>query len=99
MKQLIGRADILFITLDTLRTLDDVLREHSSTGSGYAFERTSVPLHLLTGNQSGAMLASRADAKRAVHRLQAFRHAEVDFTGIAHVGHGFADEMFRVFAM
>ena len=94
-----GTSIYLAITLDTLRTLDEVLREHSSSGSGYAFERTSVPLHLLTGNQTGAMLASRADAKRAVHRLQSFRHAEVDFTGIAHVGHGFADEMFRVFAM
>jgi anti-sigma regulatory factor (Ser/Thr protein kinase) len=92
-----GTSIYLAITLDTPRTLDGVLREHSN--SGYGLERTSVPLLLLTGKAPGAMLASRADAKRAVHRLQAFRHAQLDFTGIAHVGHGFADEMFRVFAL
>ncbi len=45
----------------------------------------------------GAMLASRADAKRAVQRLETFRHAELDFTGVSAIGHGFADELFRVF--
>jgi hypothetical protein len=93
-----GTSVYVAITLDTARTLDEVLRQHSSSGQGYGFERTSVPLHLITGQQAGAMLASRADAQRAVHRLQDFAHAEIDFTGIGHVGHGFADEMFRVFA-
>ena len=31
-------------------------------------------------------------------RLAEFRRAEIDFEGIAEVGHSFADELFRVFA-
>jgi hypothetical protein len=42
-------------------------------------------------------LASRADAKRVAARLPEFRRAEIDFEGIREIGHGFADELFRVF--
>ena len=63
----------------------------------YAFDSTVVPLRLLLGPQIG--LESRAQAKRAVSRLtSSFRRAEVDFSGIDDIGHGFADELFRVFA-
>lgn len=93
-----GTSVYAALTLDTSRTLDGVLRAHSSSGSDYTFERTSVALNLLTGGQPGALLTSRAEAKRAVHRLAQFRHAEIDFSGIGQLGHGFADEMFRVFA-
>jgi hypothetical protein len=60
-----------------------------------------VPLHLIAlggGAGDGAALASRADAKRVASRLAQFRRAELDFSGIAEVGHGFADELFRVFS-
>jgi len=72
-----------------------VLRAHSADAAGYAFECTSVPLHLIAG--SGQILASRADAKRVSSRLARFRTAEIDFEGITDIGHGFADELFRVF--
>jgi hypothetical protein len=90
-----GTSVYLAITLDTPRTLDAVLRAHSADAAGYAFERTSVPLHLIAG--SGQALASRADAKRVASRLATFRAAEIDFEGITDIGHGFADELFRVF--
>jgi anti-sigma regulatory factor (Ser/Thr protein kinase) len=90
-----GTSVYLAIALDTPRTLDDVLRAHSADGAGYAFDTTMVPLGLMTGRHTG--LESRAQAKRVVSRLQRFRRAEVDFTGIVDVGHGFADELFRVF--
>ena len=45
---------------------------------------------------SDTVLASRADAKGAVARLTSFKSTEIDFAGITDVGHGFADEMFRV---
>jgi hypothetical protein len=32
-----------------------------------------------------------------VARLPQFKRAEIDFTGIAEIGHSFADELFRVF--
>lgn len=91
-----GTSVYLAISLETTRTLDAVLRSHSLDPTLYAFDSTIVPLCLLTGAQNG--LESRAQAKRVVSRLPAsFRRAEVDFSGIADIGHGFADELFRVF--
>ena len=88
-----GTAVYLAIQLDTPRTLDAVLRAHSLDEAGYGFEHTVVPLQLL----GDSALASRADAKRVSARLPQFRRAEIDFTGIAEIGHSFADELFRVF--
>jgi len=90
-----GSSIYVAIALDTERTLDAVLRSHSHDGAGYAFETTQVPLRLITDGATG--LESRAQAKRVASRLSRFRRAEVDFSGIADVGHGFADELFRVF--
>lgn len=91
-----GTSVFVAIALDTTRTLDAVLREHSHDGQGYAFERTMVPLRLLTA--PGCALDSRAQARRAALRLQQFRHAQLDFSGVDDIGHGFVDELFRVFA-
>jgi anti-sigma regulatory factor (Ser/Thr protein kinase) len=88
-----GTSIYLAIALDTTRTLDAVLRASSNDGGGYGFERTRVPLRLIG---EGRALASRADARHVVTRLAQFRHAEIDFSGIDDVGHGFADELFRV---
>jgi anti-sigma regulatory factor (Ser/Thr protein kinase) len=89
----LGTSIYLAIALDTRRTLDGVLRAHSLGGHGHAFERTRVPLRLLAG-QAG--LPSRADARRVASRLQGFALAELDFSGVEAVGHGFADELLRV---
>jgi anti-sigma regulatory factor (Ser/Thr protein kinase) len=89
-----GTSIYLAIALDTTRTLDAVVRAHSGDGAGYAFERTCVPLHLMA--DEAQLLASRAEARRVASGLAQFRHAEIDFDGIAQVGHGFADELFRV---
>lgn len=90
-----GTAVYLGINIDSQRTLDGVLREHSADQAGYGFERTVVPLQLLAGD--GVGLVSRADAKRVASGLSKFSRAEIDFDGVADVGHGFADELFRVF--
>jgi anti-sigma regulatory factor (Ser/Thr protein kinase) len=91
----VGTSVYLAIQLDTPRSLDAVVRAYSHDDLGYGFEKTVVPLHLL--GTDGVALASRADAKRVVARLALFRRAEIDFTGIEEIGHGFADELFRVF--
>ena len=95
-----GTSIYLAIALDTPRTLEQVLMAHSASGQGYGFERTRVPLALLgqPGQQGGItrQLASRAEARRALARLDRFALAEIDFTGVEQLGHGFADEMFRV---
>ena len=92
-----GSSVYLAIALDTARTLDAVLRAHSLDGAGYGFERTVVPLQLMLGAATG--LESRAQARRVAARLQHFRRAELDFSGIGEIGHGFADELFRVFLL
>ena len=89
-----GTSVYLAIALDTTRTLDEVLRAHSADAQGYGFEHTQVCLKLLGGSE---MLMSRADARRVASRLTAFGQAEIDFAGVPAVGHGFADELFRVF--
>lgn len=91
-----GTSIYMALALDTTRTLDAMLRAYSADGDGYGFERTSVPLQLIVDTHTG--LESRAQAKRVASRLQSFRRAEVDFSGINDVGHGFADELFRVFS-
>jgi len=91
-----GTSIYLAISLDTRRTLDSVLRAASLNGEGYGFERTSVPLRLITGQGNG--LESRGQAKRVGSRLAEFARAELDFDGISDIGHGFADELFRVFS-
>ncbi|GMV47378.1 MAG: hypothetical protein AMXMBFR66_27760 [Pseudomonadota bacterium] len=90
-----GTSVYLAIALDTPRTLDGVLRAASLDGRGYGFETTRVPLGLLTAGSG--LLASRADARRVVARLAQFRRVELDFAGIDAIGHGFADELLRVF--
>lgn len=89
-----GTSVYVAITLNTPRRLDEVLSAYSLQPGGYAFERTEVPLQLLAQGQA---LASRAEARRAVARLDQFRRADINFAGIQDVGQGFADEMFRVF--
>jgi anti-sigma regulatory factor (Ser/Thr protein kinase) len=95
-----GTSVYLAIALDTPRCLDEVLVAHSLHGQGlsdssrYSFDRTVLPLRLLTGHNIG--LESRAQARRVMARMSQFRRAEVDFGGIEDIGHAFADEMFRV---
>ena len=89
-----GTSVYVAIALDTPRRLEQVLGGYSLQPGGYAFERTEVPLQLLAQDQ---VLASRAEARRAVARLDMFRRADINFSGIRDIGQGFADEMFRVF--
>ena len=89
-----GTSVYVAITLDTPRRLEQVLGGYALEPGGYAFERTEVPLQLLAQAQ---VLASRAEARRAVARLDQFRRADINFSGIRDVGQGFADEMFRVY--
>jgi hypothetical protein len=90
-----GSAIYLAIGLDTARTLDDVMRSASMDAQNYSIERTTLPLRLIANENVG--LESRAQARRVAARLTEFKQAELDFTGIEHIGQGFADELFRVF--
>jgi anti-sigma regulatory factor (Ser/Thr protein kinase) len=88
-----GTAVYAAVALDTPRTIEAVLAAHGGDAKAARFDRTSVPLQLIA--DAGA-LASRAQARRVAARLAEFRRVELDFAGITHLGHGFADELFRV---
>jgi anti-sigma regulatory factor (Ser/Thr protein kinase) len=93
-----GTSVYAAFALDTPRTLDGVRRAYSVGADdpfGVEFSRTTVPLRLITSAIEG--LESRAQARRVCARLGEFRRAEIDFGGVASVGHAFADELFRVF--
>lgn len=91
-----GSSIYMAIALNTTRTLDGVMQAWSTQGDGIEFDRTVVQLRLLAGE--GLALDSRAQARRVGMRLTTFRRAEIDFDGVTDVGHGFTDELFRVFA-
>ncbi len=100
-RQRLGTSVYVATQLATDRTLEGILRAHSESGSSLDFSQTRVSLRLLVmsptgGDPDGGSLLSRSEARRAVARLAQFRRAEIDFSGVGHVGHGFADELFRV---
>lgn len=91
-----GSSIYMAIALNTTRTLDGVMEAWSLQGDGIEFDQTRVQLRLLAGE--GQALDSRAQARRVGSRLATFKRAEIDFDGVTDVGHGFTDELFRVFA-
>lgn len=95
-----GTAVYFAVALDTPRTVDDawLLPAGADAAQIEPAERTArVPLALLADGPATG-IDSRAQARRVAARLAKFRRAEIDFDGIPTVGHGFADELFRVFA-
>lgn len=89
-----GTSVFFGLALDTPRRLDDVMRQASLDGQGFALASTRVPVSLLT--REGCALESRAQARRISLRLDKFKRAELDFSGLDEVGHAFTDELFRV---
>ena len=71
-------------------------RRQTIAAGGIEFDQTVVQLRLLAGE--GQALDSRAQARRVGLRLTTFKRATIDFDGVTDVGHGFTDELFRVFA-
>jgi hypothetical protein len=78
----------------TRRTLDDVFAPFVDEES-LRFERTIVPLGVF---ETEGRFVSRSEAKRLGTRLERFREAVLDFSGIDEVGLAFVDELFRVWA-
>ena len=80
----------------TARTTKRVLDQYTSNDGDFGFNKTVVPVKLAQyGDDS---LISRSQAKRLLARVDLFKVVLFDFTGVATIGQGFADEIFRVFA-
>lgn len=84
------------IARNATRTLRSVFDRYSSGPDDYTFERTVVPVRLARIGEEN--LVSRSQAKRLLQRVDRFRRVVLDFTAVALIGQGFADEVFRVFA-
>lgn len=62
----------------------------------YEFTRTRTVVKLFG---LGRDFVSRSEARRILQGLDSFREIVVDFQGVAGIGQGFADEVFRVWAL
>jgi anti-sigma regulatory factor (Ser/Thr protein kinase) len=81
------------IRKDTRTRLEDVFAEFAPEHYDYQFQKTRVLVKLLQQDY-----VSRSEAKRLLHNLDRFSQIELDMRDVKHVGQGFADEIFRVFA-
>lgn len=76
------------------KKLNDVFNRFAEPDE-FVFASTIVPLHL--AKYEGETLMSRSQAKRLTARFEHFQKVILDFQGVAMIGQGFADELFRVY--
>lgn len=73
------------------RSVAEVFSEFTDDDLRFTRTRPSVRLA-----RSGREFVSRSEAKRLLEGLERFSEVELDFGGVAEVGQGFVDEVFRV---
>ncbi len=83
------------IRRDTTVTPSQVYAERLDPETG-RFDKTTIHVNLF--RERGGTFVSRTEAKRVGTYLEGFGVVELDFTDIAEIGQGFADELFRVWA-
>ena len=81
------------IDSDNANDLTSIFAEYTRD---FEFSKTRTVVRLFA---IGAEFVSRSQAKRLVHGLEKFREVVLDFEGVDLVGQGFADEVFRVWAL
>lgn len=89
-----GTRVVLAFKPGAIEPYEEVFARYT-TGEDHRFAKTRVTVRLV---DTGASLLSRSEAKRVVAGLERFEHITLDFQGVTHVGQGFVDEVFRVFA-
>ena len=82
------------IRRDSRTRLENVFAEFAPEEYDYQFQKTRVLVKLLRRDY-----VSRSEAKRLLHNLDKFSEIELDMRDVESVGQGFADEIFRVFAL
>jgi len=91
-----GTAVTMEIRNSSEKTLQDVFDQYATDTEDYRFDKTIVPIRLMTYGDD--RLVSRSQAKRLLSRIDRFRHVILDFESVESIGQAFADEIFRVFA-
>ncbi len=84
------RCEIRYDTTMTLTAVMGALQDPVTQ----RLNKTSIRIDLFRQGE----FVSRTEAKLIGARLEGFEVIELDFTGIAQIGQGFADELFRVWA-
>ena len=91
---LAGTLVAMRIRRDSQRTVKEIFDKYSGQPD-FDFSRTHVPVKL--ARYGDELLVSRSQARRILARFEKFREVFLDFSGVATIGHSFADEIFRVF--
>jgi hypothetical protein len=89
---------LVFLKLfnDSQRITNDVFFKFAAPDE-LTFNKTVVPVRL--AQYEDEKLVSRSQAKRLTARFEKFKTVILDFEGVETIGQGFADELFRVFAV
>ncbi len=89
-----GTTILFQVRRDARQRLEDLFATFAPEDYDYQFQKTKVNIKLLQSDY-----VSRSEARRLITNLEKFREVVLDFKGVQSVGQGFADEVFRVFAM
>mgnify|MGYP001060694046 CR=1 FL=1 len=92
--QNIGTLVMMTLENETARDLAEVFDVYADVDEGLI--RTRIPIR--EACISGEPVA-RSQARRICRRLEEFKEVILDFDGVEFMGQGFADEIFRVFAV
>ncbi len=92
-----GTTVIISIFYGHSEPSSEVFDRFTQAPEDYGFSKTLVPVRLLEYGDDSPVLVSRSQAKRLMLRFERFQNIILDFDGIAEIGQGFADELFRVF--
>ncbi len=78
---------------DSRTKLENVFSEFAPEEYDFQFQKTKIMVKMLNKDY-----ISRSEAKRLLVNLEKFKEVELDFKNVNHLGQGFADEVFRIFA-
>ena len=79
---------------ETEREAGQVFDTYADVDDGFIRTRIPVKEACITGEP-----VARSQARRICHRLETFREVILDFSDVTLMGQGFADEIFRVYAL
>ncbi len=87
-----GTTVMMKLDHDTMKSTKEIFNRYSDPDNG--FYKTLIPVRDVC-EEFGPV--SRSQARSICFRLENFKEAVLDFTGVEFMGQGFADELFRVF--
>ncbi|MEA3507142.1 MAG: DUF4325 domain-containing protein [Elusimicrobiota bacterium] len=90
-----GTAVEFTVKKNSKKELKDIFDKYSPEHYDYNFAKTNVTVNLFSETKN--YNASRSEAKRLLNNLEKFKVIILNFKGVAGIGQGFADEIFRIF--